>query len=63
MKKFGRIPVYIFGSPNSLELNFCVSAGANSEYSYSGCFYPEKLTLEESMNRLDDMHRRGKLIY
>lgn len=59
MKKFknpynGRwVPVYIFGVPDSGDFTFCVSAGANSDYSYSGCFYPEKLSAEEAMARLD----------
>lgn len=58
-----KVPVYLFGLPESNELSYCVSAGANSDYSYSGCFYPEKLNWAESMNRIDEMSNNKKLIY
>lgn len=58
-----KIPVYLFGLPESKELNFCVSGGANSDYSHSGCFYPEKLTWEESMKRIDEKYKARELIY
>lgn len=58
-----KVPVYVFGKPSSLKLHYCVSAGANSEYSYSGCFYPEQLTFQETMNRVDQLYQQGKLFH
>lgn len=60
----GRLtPVYVFGEPNSkdLDLSFCVSAGANSDYSYSGCFFPEKYDFPEFMAQVDILYNQGRL--
>ena len=54
-------PVYVFGLSSTLNLSFCVSAGANSDYSYSGCFFPEKYDFPEFMAQVDTCYQQGKL--
>lgn len=54
------IPVYVFGK--FPKITFCVSAGANSDYSYSDCFYPEKLDFLEFMKKVDEKYKKGDLI-
>lgn len=46
------IPVYVFGIEGEKVGNFVVSAGNNSDYSYSG-YCPDCNTLEEVMNQID----------
>lgn len=58
-----KIPVYVYGLPDSDTLSFCVSAGANSGYSYSGCFFPQKLNWVETMAAIDEKYKNNKLIY
>lgn len=57
-----KVPVYLFGLPESNELKFCVSAGADSDLSYSGCFFPKKLNWQQSMAEIDELSKIGKLI-
>ena len=54
-------PVYVFGEPNSQDLSFCVSAGANSDYSYTGCFHPNKYDFPEYMEQVDIHYKQGRL--
>lgn len=42
---------------------FVVSAGASSDLSHSGGFYPQTPTLKEAMDILDEKYSIGKLIY
>ena len=54
------IPVYLWrGSFGNL--NFTVCAGNYSEYSYTGCFFPEKLVPLQAMERLEQMNKELKL--
>lgn len=56
------IPVYVFGKEGTkYGIHFVVSAGANSEYSYSGGFYPESPTFDEAMAKVDDLYEKGQL--
>lgn len=55
-----KVPVYVFGKfPH---IHYCVHAGANSEYSYSGCFYPLNPDFIEFMNLVDALDKRKQLI-
>lgn len=53
-------PVHVFGSTKE-NISFCVSAGANSEHSYSGCFYPERYDFPEFMKQVDIRYNQGRL--
>ena len=55
------VPVYVFGEPNSTQLTYCVNAGANSDYSYSGCFYPESYDFTEFMKQVDKHYEYSRL--
>lgn len=60
------VPVYIFGtdSENSEyknDWNFSVSAGPNSEFSYTGGFPLEINTLEKRIRHIEDLYSNGKL--
>ena len=50
-----RITIYLIDKPN---YDFCVSAGANSESSYSGCFFghPEVANLVQAMEGIKIKH-------
>lgn len=80
MKHFTRhtskIPVYIFGCSEPIKqtydnfewtthgFGYCVSAGANSQYSYSDAFPTDvKYDVQKCMDYLDELDRQGKLIY
>ena len=55
-----KVQVWVFGKPN--EYKFCVAAGANSEYSYTGSFFPKNSkTIEEYCKLVDDHYNNGKL--
>ncbi len=57
-------PIVISGHKfDAPDWSFVVSAGANSEYSYSGGFYPATPTLEQTMEIVDKMYKDGKLIH
>ena len=43
--------------------NYVVSAGANSDLSHSGGFYPETPTLKQAMDIIDAKSKENKLIY
>lgn len=52
--------VWVFGKPN--KYTFCVAAGANSSYSYSGSFYPvNTATIEEYCKLVDQRYNSKKL--
>lgn len=52
--------VWVFGKPN--DYHFCVAAGASSDYSYSGSFYPINTnTIEEYCELVDKHHENKKL--
>jgi hypothetical protein len=55
-----KIPVYVWGLYP--DIYFTVSAGANSELSYTGCFYPLKPDFQEFMEMVDQKHKNKKLI-
>ena len=55
-----RVQVWVFGKPN--DFHFCVAAGAHSEYSYSGSFFPKNAsTIEEYCLMVDNHHKEKKL--
>lgn len=54
-----KVPVFVYGKGN--DVHFVVSAGANSEYSYSGGFYPDKPDFDEAMSRVDKLYDIGRL--
>lgn len=57
---YRKIPVYVHGLyPN---ISFTVSAGATSEFSYTGCFFPLKPDFQEFMKMVDKKHKDKKLI-
>lgn len=64
-KKHLTIPVTLWFTENELDTaSYTVRAGANSDYSHTGCFYPQKgLTVEDMQNILDEKHKNKKLIY
>jgi hypothetical protein len=51
--------VFVWGK--DMDCLFTVSAGASSEYSYTGGFYPVKLTLSEAMENVDKLAATNKL--
>lgn len=55
------VPIYVYGNSESLQLSYVVSAGKTSDYSYGGCFYPEKLTWAETMQRIDETYKNGRI--
>lgn len=65
-----KVPVYVFGKSGLYpkpftDWNYIVSAGANSDYSYSGGF-PEEIgnsTPEKCMEYVDSLYEKKKLIY
>lgn len=58
-----KVPIYVWGPPDSLELHYTVSAGHDSDLSYTGCFYPQKLNWVETMQAIDERSKDGRLIY
>ena len=54
-----KTPVFVFGEPG--DILYVVSAGAHSDFSYTGGFYPETPTFEEAMEKVDDLYEKGKL--
>jgi hypothetical protein len=62
-KRFRNIPVTLWFGENDNTKHFTVRAGANSDYSYTGCCYPLTLTLEEMMNFVDEKFKNGTLIH
>jgi hypothetical protein len=64
-KIFGRtIPVTIWFNDGAEHQSYTVRAGKNSDYSYTGGFYPEKnLTTEQMQNIVDAKFKVGKLIF
>lgn len=65
MKKFGSrgvkpIPVYVFGKDGNWG-HFMVSAGANSDYSYTGMI-PNSNSYMDVINGVEQKARAGKLI-
>lgn len=60
VKTIEGIQIWVFGK--GTDFNFCVHAGANSSYSYTGSFYPDKRDLDETCKQVDELHTIGKLI-
>ena len=54
-----RVPVYVFGIGN--KWSFVVSAGANSDFSYSGCCKVGPRSAVETMKYVDSLAQEGKL--
>lgn len=58
------IPVWVFGGNTGYLFSFCVSAGAYSDYSYTGGFYPQVVSdMSIAKNLVDNKALYGKLIY
>jgi hypothetical protein len=71
------IPVYVFGCSEPINqkdaegyewithgFNFCVSAGANSDLSYSGGFPDEiKYDIQKCLDYVDKLYAEKRLIY
>lgn len=54
-----QVPIFIFGTGNEGNFNYCVSAGANSDYSYTGLVYAN--TLEQAQIEVDKLNTNKKL--
>jgi len=54
--KLHRITVYVIDKPNFM---FTVSAGANSDLSYTGCFFehPEIKTVQDAIEAIEKKHK------
>ena len=67
MKKFKNpfthrmTPVYVWGK--GTDVSYTVSDGPNSDYSYTGGFYPETKTIEQAIKAVNELYQKGKLIY
>jgi hypothetical protein len=54
-----QVPVFIFGTGKDGHFNYCVSAGASSDYSYTGLVYAD--TLEQAQSEVDKIYTDKKL--
>lgn len=54
-----QVPVFIFGTGKDGHFNYCVSAGANSCYSYTGMVYSN--TLEQAQIEVVNLYGNKKL--
>lgn len=52
-----RVSVWVYGTS---EFHFCVSAGANSEWSYTG-FCKDVVSIEEAREYVDRLYSEGRL--
>lgn len=55
-----KVPVYVFGKPDGIP-DYCVSAGHDSDFSYTGSFYPERPDFPEAMRRINQQYEAGQL--
>lgn len=53
-------PVWVFGK---IDFSFCVSAGASSEYSYSGFLGKAVANMDAAKEAIDAKYAEGRLIY
>jgi hypothetical protein len=54
------VPVYVWG--NGTDIHYTVDAGNDSDYSYTGSFYPRKLNIHQCLIQVDELFRNKKLI-
>lgn len=66
-----RMKLFKYGNRNirvychlSKDGTYTVSAGADSELSHTGCFYPQEFNnIDDICNAIDERDKKGKLIY
>ena len=62
-KRFMNIPVSIWYHSGFNSFVYTVRAGANSDYSYTGGFEVEPLTIEDAENMVEELFKKNKLIH